>query len=65
MSEKRIKVTIDLLGNTKVEAVGFNGCGCTEATAPIERALGGKADRTLKDEYHASGTAEGEIHQTW
>ena len=32
MSDKRIKVKIDPMGNPTVEAVGFNGVGCTDAT---------------------------------
>jgi len=38
--KKRIEITIDTEGNTQIEAVGFNGKGCQDATREIERALG-------------------------
>jgi hypothetical protein len=61
---KRIRVTIDALGNPKIEAEGYAGVGCTEATAPIERALSGKAlDRVMKEDAYAS--EEVKQHQSW
>ena len=65
MSEKRIKVIIDPYGNAKIEAIGFNGVGCTEATSSLERALGGGTERSFKDEYYTSGEEQAETHQTW
>lgn len=49
---KRIKITIDPLGNPTVEAEGFNGMGCEAATKGIEDALAGKSgfDRVMKPE---------------
>lgn len=51
---KKIIVTIDKMGNSKVEADGFNGVGCEAATGPIEQALAGGTgvERTYKDEWH-------------
>lgn len=51
---KTIRVSIDPLGNTKVEADGFQGVGCAEATKPIEDALAGAggAERVYKPEWN-------------
>jgi hypothetical protein len=38
-------------GETKVEAQGFNGTGCTAATQPFEDALGIVSDREFKPEH--------------
>jgi len=63
---KKVKVTIDQMGNPVIEAVGFNGCGCTDATKSIENALGGPVDRTMKPEYNAGGgTNQQHIKQGW
>lgn len=55
--QKTIKVTIDQLGNPKVEAIGFNGIGCAAATEAIEKALApgsGGVTREMKPEWHQS-----------
>lgn len=65
--QKKIKVTIDQMGNPKVEAEGFAGVGCEAATAPIEKALasaGATATREMKSEYYSSEEAGQEQHQT-
>lgn len=36
----------------KIEANGFVGSGCEIATRGLEAALGGRAERELKPEYH-------------
>lgn len=47
--KKHIVVRIDLeSGDTTVEAVGYNGMGCKDATRPFEDALGVAHDRTMK-----------------
>jgi hypothetical protein len=54
-SGRTIKITIDPMGNPKVEAVGFNGIGCGDATKAIEQALagpGGEVTREMKPEWH-------------
>lgn len=67
MSEQKIKITIDPMGNKKVEAEGFVGTSCEAATAHIEQALaGGKpntGDREYKPEY--SQPAEQQVEQGW
>ena len=55
MSERRITVTIDPLGNPKVEGHNFQGQSCAEATKNIEVALaagGGDMTREYKDSWH-------------
>ena len=69
MSDRKIKVTIDALGKPVVEASGYAGCGCTEATKGIEQALGGSGDgsnRVLKGEYNEISTdSEQSVEQRW
>lgn len=66
MSEQKIEVIIDPLGDTTIEAHGFQGCGCTEKTRPYESAFGGAADRKLKDDYYESeGTKQEEHEYQW
>lgn len=50
---KTITVTIPQMGAPKVEADGFDGEGCAEATKPIEQALskGAVVDVTYKPEW--------------
>jgi len=49
---KTVEVIIAPDGSVKIDAKGFNGMGCTEATAAIEKALSGGAgvQRSLKPE---------------
>lgn len=68
MSERKIEVVIDPIGNVKVEAHGFNGAGCTSATAPIENALlgAGGVTRELKGDFYNETTNEQtETVQQW
>lgn len=64
---KKIKITIDGLGNPKIEAEGFAGEDCTAATSGLEAALSGTngADRTLKPEYYTEGGEDQQVHQSW
>jgi hypothetical protein len=43
-----ISIIIDNDGETKVEAVGYKGAGCTKATAPLTAALIGSTTTHLK-----------------
>ncbi len=55
MLDKTITVKIDKAGRPKIEAHGFNGQGCREATAPIEKAYGMSEDDgevELKQEFY-------------
>lgn len=49
---QNIVVIISPTGKVNVEANGFNGVGCTEATEQIEIVLGNKTTREHKPEYH-------------
>lgn len=67
--ERKIIVTIPQFGAPKVEAEGFNGEGCAEATASIERALNsqGVESRDYKPEWSAPVEDENEETEglTW
>lgn len=65
---RKVIVRIDPLGRPQIEAVGFNGIGCTEATQAIEAALAGSGgvDRVIKPEWFShSETAEHEQETQW
>lgn len=66
---KTIKVTIDPVGNSTVEAIGFMGQGCADATKGIEQALAGgagKVTREIKDEWQmAEEEQQQQQHQSW
>ena len=47
----KIIIEIDLEGETTVDAQGFNGHGCKEATKDIERALGKTTKDAKKPEF--------------
>ena len=48
---KTITLIIAPDGKTKVEAHGFTGSSCTDATKFIETALGRKTEQQFKPEY--------------
>jgi hypothetical protein len=45
---KKIVVTFDTHGDSKVEAFGFSGGACLAATKSIEEAIGKASGRTMK-----------------
>jgi hypothetical protein len=47
---KRVRVTIDKDGNVKIDAIGFQGAECEQATAELEASLGAPTNRKLKPE---------------
>ncbi len=47
---RSIEVKIDLDGATEIEAIGFHGKGCEDATRAFEQALGTVTKRTRKPE---------------
>ena len=49
---KSIEITFHADGSVKVEAIGFKGKGCQQATADFEKGLGSVTDDTKKPEYH-------------
>jgi hypothetical protein len=58
---KTIEITIDESGKTTVEAQGFTGSSCTDATKAIEQALGAVSHDTKKPEYYQA--AQVQTHQ--
>lgn len=49
---KQVRVKINKYGDTKIDAEGFQGASCIEATQTIEQALAGTpSKRDLKPEY--------------
>lgn len=60
----QIRITIDALGNPKMEGFGFTGKACDTAMAPIENALkqsgDGKMSYEIKSEWLQS--EEQQVH---
>ncbi|MHA3774521.1 DUF2997 domain-containing protein [Verrucomicrobiota bacterium sgz303538] len=53
MNGKRsIEVTVQPTGKITIDAVGFKGADCEQATRYLEEALGVVADKQKKPEYH-------------
>lgn len=61
----KILVKISPLGVPTIEAEGFAGEGCKQATEGLERALGGGGDTSFKAEYYSEGNEGQENHITW
>ncbi|MBD2491403.1 DUF2997 domain-containing protein [Aulosira sp. FACHB-615] len=51
-------------GEVRVEAEGFEGLSCLEATQPFEEALGVVGDRTFKEEAETQQLRTTSNHQT-
>jgi len=63
---RKLTITISPMAEINIDAVGFTGTDCTEATKGIERAVGADPDavnRTYKPDYNAP-THTHTIHQT-
>lgn len=52
---KRIEITVSPTGVTTIEAIGFKGVGCKDATAPLVSKLLGKSGLS---------TDKADIHET-
>ena len=64
--KKMINVIIDPFGGARVEADGFKGESCKEATEAIENALAaGAGDITseIKEEWYQSEGVDGQVHE--
>lgn len=48
---RSIEVTVTAEGDVDIEAIGYRGNSCEEATRHLEMALGQVQDRKLKPEY--------------
>jgi hypothetical protein len=53
---KTIDITVDKDGNTTVEANGFSGKDCSDATKIIEQAIGTIKEDRKKAEYYKPST---------
>jgi hypothetical protein len=51
-------------GEVRVEAEGFDGLSCLEATQPFEEALGMISDRIFKDEAQTQQLRASSTYQT-
>ena len=47
-----IEVTVESTGAIKIDAIGFKGADCEQATRYLEEALGAVATKQRKPEYH-------------
>jgi hypothetical protein len=50
--KRTIEITVSPTGELRIEAVGFTGSGCKEATKALEEALGKLELFQTKPEYH-------------
>ena len=55
---RAIEVIVSPAGEIKIDAVGFKGPDCEQATKFLELALGVVNSRTKKPEYHQTRTAK-------
>lgn len=61
MNPRTIEVIVGPSGELKIEAVGFTGSDCEQATAFLEQALGEVRQRSRKPEYHRRAHREQRI----
>ena len=51
-TKSTIEILVGPAGDTRIEAVAFQGADCERATRFLEEALGTVAERSKKPEYH-------------
>ena len=54
-TDRKIRIKIDAIGNPEIDAIGFHGQGCKDATKLLEQALSAGADNvetTTKPEWN-------------
>ncbi len=49
---ERLIITVSPTGDVSIEAQGYKGKSCEDATKFLETALGQRTDQTKKPEYH-------------
>ena len=64
MKQRSIDITVKPDGGLEMEAVGYEGADCEQATRFIEEALGVAAKRSRKPEYYRSGRTRNERRQS-
>jgi hypothetical protein len=47
-----VEVTVEATGSIKIDAIGFKGSDCEQATRYLEEALGAIGTKRRKPEYH-------------
>ena len=55
MNNKTIEIIIGTTGEIQIDAVGFKGPDCEQATKFLEEALGVVGKKVKKPEYHQHG----------
>ena len=55
---KTIEVFVSATGEIKIDAVGFKGADCDQATKYLEEALGTVGTKIKKPEYHQRSTTK-------
>jgi hypothetical protein len=58
---RTIEIIVSSTGEIKIDAVGFKGADCEQATRFLEEALGVVNQRAKKPEYHQSRTGKRQI----
>ena len=61
-SQHTIEITVMPDGGTQIEAKGFTGTSCVEATRQLEQALGITEQRQLTSDYHR--THQSDVERT-
>lgn len=59
-----IEVIVSPMGDIHIEAVGFKGPDCEQATRFLEEALGVLKSKAQKPEYHQASTQAAQQHLT-
>ncbi len=65
---RQIEIVIDPLGRPSIEAIGFKGQNCAEATKGLEAALSagdGTMSRDYKDSWHETEDTVEQQEQGW
>lgn len=60
---KSIAVIVSNEGTITIDAIGFRGADCEQATKFLEEALGTKVHGDRKPEYHACRHVKQPLHQ--
>ena len=54
MEKKRVEIILGADGSVKVEAFGFTGASCEEATAFLDKLFGERESVEYKDDYYGT-----------
>jgi hypothetical protein len=57
---RTIEIIIGTTGEIQIDAVGFKGPDCEQATRFLEEALGAVGQKVKKPEYHQHGSRVGQ-----